>query len=207
MLKTHVRVVPACTGFPACHTPHTPHTTHHTTTHHNNTTTTPHGDRHRERQRQGEKRRRKRRRQENIREKREQRRFIFSMVVHGSSLLIECFFLVNPICARDLSLLNRVKYGSSLISFSASWPFNHFFCELFILCSYSFHFLKNFFLVMQFATIHATPNLICPSAQLSCCMLLSASLACSSVHLSVCRLSSFKNTFSCLEVNAHRGET
>ena len=102
MLKTHVRVVPACTGFPACHTPHTPHTTHHTTTHHNNTTTTPHGDRHRERQRQGEKRRRKRRRQENIREKREQRRFIFSMVVHGSSLLIECFFWLIPF-ARETS--------------------------------------------------------------------------------------------------------
>ena len=48
------------------------------------------------------------------------------------------------------------------------------------------------------ATIHATPNLVCPSAQLSCCTLLSASLAYSFVHLSVCRLSSFKNTFSCL---------
>ena len=45
------------------------------------------------------------------------------------------------------------------------------------------------------------------SAQLSCCTLLSASLAYSFVHLSVCRLSSFKNTFSCLIVNAHRGET
>ena len=36
-------------------------------------------------------------------------------------------FLFTPIRARDLSLLNGVKYGSSLISFSASWPVNSFF--------------------------------------------------------------------------------
>ena len=35
-------------------------------------------------------------------------------------------FLVNPVCARDLCLLNSVKYDSSLISFSASWQVNSF---------------------------------------------------------------------------------
>ena len=35
-------------------------------------------------------------------------------------------FLVNPVCARDLCLLNRVKYDSSLISLSASWQVNSF---------------------------------------------------------------------------------
>ena len=35
-------------------------------------------------------------------------------------------FLVNPACARDFSLLNRVKYDCSLISFSVSWQVNSF---------------------------------------------------------------------------------
>ena len=35
-------------------------------------------------------------------------------------------FLVHPVCARDLSLLNSVKYDCSLISFSASWPVKSF---------------------------------------------------------------------------------
>ena len=38
----------------------------------------------------------------------------------------EVLFLVNPVCARDLCLLNSVKYDSSLISFSASWQVNSF---------------------------------------------------------------------------------
>ena len=55
--------------------------------------------------------------------------------------------LVNSGCARVFSLLNRVKYDCSLISFSASWHLNSFFnfCELFILCSCSFHFLNSLF--------------------------------------------------------------
>ena len=62
-------------------------------------------------------------------------------------------FLVNPVCARDLCLLSSVKYDSSLISFSASWPVNSFFnfCELIILCSYSFQsYFLNYLLVLQF---------------------------------------------------------
>ena len=98
ILAGMVRVVPVHTGFSAYHT-----------THHNNTTTTPHGDRHRERrqrkktetEREEETKEKKTRQQ-----KREESRFIFSVVVHGRSLLMECFFLVNPICARDSSLLN-----------------------------------------------------------------------------------------------------
>ena len=35
-------------------------------------------------------------------------------------------FLVIPVCARDFSLLNRVKFDCSLISFSASWQVNSF---------------------------------------------------------------------------------
>ena len=34
--------------------------------------------------------------------------------------------LVKPVNARVLSLLNRVKYDSSFISFSALWQFNSF---------------------------------------------------------------------------------
>ena len=59
--------------------------------------------------------------------------------------------LVHPVNDRVFSMLNRVKYDCSLISFSASWAVNSFFnfCELFNPWSYSlqFHFLK--FVVMQ----------------------------------------------------------
>ena len=65
---------------------HTPHTTHHTahtpqhnTRHHNTTTTTPHENRDRERDREREKEDGDRKR----REEREERRFIFSVAVHG----------------------------------------------------------------------------------------------------------------------------
>ena len=66
-------------------------------------------------------------------------------------------FLVNPVCARDLCLLNSVKYDSSLISFSASWQVNNFlisanylfyagtvfiFVFFFCLCSYSFKIFR-----------------------------------------------------------------
>ena len=52
--------------------------------------------------------------------------------------------LGNPVNDRLFSLLNSVKYDSSLISFSAFWQVNSFFflkkkfCELFILCILSF---------------------------------------------------------------------
>ena len=51
-------------------------------------------------------------------------------------------FLVNSVCARDLSRPNSVKHDSSLTSFSASWEVNSFFsfCELYVLWGYSFQF-------------------------------------------------------------------
>ena len=35
-------------------------------------------------------------------------------------------FLVNSVCARDLSLLNIVKYDCSVISYTASWQVDSF---------------------------------------------------------------------------------
>ena len=108
--------------------------THHTTTQHI-ATTTPHGDRERDRDRQrqrkqtgtrgGEKteevrkdkRREDKRRQNKRREDkrrqdktREESRFIFRVVVHARFFVGVVICLVNPVCARDLSLLNSVKY-------------------------------------------------------------------------------------------------
>ena len=102
---------------------HTTHTTHHTT---------PHGDRDR-----GRRGRRKRRRQHKRREK-----IHFKCGGAWPFFVDGVLFLVNPVCARDLCLLNSVKYDLFLISFSASWPVHSFFqfCELFILCSCSFQF-------------------------------------------------------------------
>ena len=140
------------------------HNTHNTTQH--ITTTTPHGERDRDRQRQrkktgtrrGErteeerkdKRREDKRRQDKTRQ--EKRPFFVGAVI--------C--LVNPVCARDFSLQNSVKYDSSLISFSAPWPVNSFllsvnlffyavtvfifFCFFFCLCSYSFKFFRIIYL-------------------------------------------------------------
>ena len=57
--------------------------------------------------------------------------------------------LVHPVNDRLLSLLNSVKYDSSLIfsvPLGRSTVFKNI-CELFILCRYSLHFLN--FLVMQ----------------------------------------------------------
>ena len=53
-------------------------------------------------------------------------------------------FLVSSVCARDLSLLNSVKYDSILISVLLGRSTFFINCELIFLCSYSFHFL-NFF--------------------------------------------------------------
>ena len=96
------------------------HTTQHITTQHI-TTTTPHGERQRQRKKTGtereekteEERQDKRREVEDTRrQKREVRRFFFQC---GGAWLF--FFgvlicLVNPVCARDLSLPNSVKYDS-----------------------------------------------------------------------------------------------
>ena len=113
-------------------TPHRTHT-HHNTTQHNNTTTTPHGDRDRDRQRQTERPRKKTgtEREEKTKEdktrqdkRREQIHFqcggAWPFFVHG----VLC--LVKPVNARFLSLLNSVKYDSSLISLSALWPVKSF---------------------------------------------------------------------------------
>ena len=131
------------------HTPHTPQ--------HNNTTTTPHGDRDRDRrQRQRkktgtereEKRRRKRRRQDKRRKK------IHFQCGGAWPVFVEVvLFLVNSVCARDLSLLNTVKNDCSVISFSAYLGRSTLFflkkkiCELFNLCSYSFLF---YFIFLNF---------------------------------------------------------
>ena len=115
MLKTHVRVVPAYTGFSACHTPHTPHTTPQPTT----TTRPPH---HTETERRGDEREEGKR----IEERREKREDPFSV---WWCMAVFCWcsdFLVDSVCARDLSLLNSVKYDSFL-EFSAPWPVNSFF--------------------------------------------------------------------------------
>ena len=54
--------------------------------------------------------------------------------------------LVHSVKARVLSLLNSVKYDSSLISFSAPWPINSFL----ISANYLFYAVTVFiFLVME----------------------------------------------------------
>ena len=49
-------------------------------------------------------------------------------------------FLVNSVCTLDLSLLNSVKYDSSLIFFSAPWQVN-IFLNLRIIYSMQLQFL------------------------------------------------------------------
>ena len=120
------------------HTAHTPQHNHNTTTtqtqhNHNTTRRQTETDRDRERrQGQSEKRRRKRRdttREEKTKEyktRQEKREDSFSV---WWCMAVFCWcsdFLVNSVCARDLSLLNSVKYDSSLISFSAPWQVNSF---------------------------------------------------------------------------------
>ena len=115
---------------------HTAHTPRHNTRH--NRTTTPHGERERDRDRD-----RERREDEREDDKtREERRFIFSVVVHGPFSVDGVLCLVNPSMTGLLSLLISVKYDSSLISFGASWQGNSFFyfCEIISLCSFQFHF-------------------------------------------------------------------
>ena len=99
------------------HTPYTTpqHKTQHTTTHHNNSTTTPHDNRDRETETD-----RDRERDRDRQKQREKSGGAWPFFVHG----VLC--LVKPVNARFLSLLNSVKYDSSLISFSAPWQVNSF---------------------------------------------------------------------------------
>ena len=140
-------------------------TTQHNTTQHNTTQQHDHNTTRRQRQRQTEtdrdrerrqgqreKRRRKRRdktREEKTKEDKtgqEKREDSFSV---WWCMAVFCWcsdFLVNPICARDLCLLNSVKYDSSLISFSAPWQVISFL----ISTNYLFYAVKVFSLfVMQ----------------------------------------------------------
>ena len=102
------------------------HTRTHAQTHHNNTSTTPHGDRDRDRERQREtdkEDREKDRQRERRREKRE------DSISVWWCMAVFCWcsdFLVNSVNDRVFSLLNRVKYDCSFISFSASRPVNSF---------------------------------------------------------------------------------
>ena len=120
------------------------HTTHHTTTHQNNTTTTPHGDRHRERQRQRQRQRQRERekkkteKEDRDKERRgdgreedkttEERREKIRFQCGGAwpFFFDGVLFLVNPVCARDFSLLNSVKYDCSLIFFQCIFAGQHF---------------------------------------------------------------------------------
>ena len=101
------------------------------------TTTTPHGERETETDRdRGEETRQDKTRQDKTRqerreereERREERREKNHFQCGGAwpFLVDGVFCLVNSVCARVLSLLQRVKYDSSLISFSAPWPVNSF---------------------------------------------------------------------------------
>ena len=135
-------------------THHDHNDTHNTTQQHDHNTTRrqrqrqTETDRDRER-RQGQREKRRRKRRDKTREEEKREDSFCSVVVHG--FFCWCSdFLVNSVCARDFSLLNSVKYDSSLISFSAPWQVNSFFniCELFILCSYSLQFFL-IFLIMQ----------------------------------------------------------
>ena len=56
--------------------------------------------------------------------------FVFSVVVHGRSLLTKEHCLVKPVNAPFLSMPNSVKYESSFCSFSASWQVNRFFLDI-----------------------------------------------------------------------------
>ena len=112
------------------------------TTHHSNTTTTPHRDRHRERQRQREKRRRKRRRQENRRQDKRREKIHFQCGGAWPFFIDGVLCLVKPVNAHSLAcqtVSSTIHLSFLSANLGRSTVFN--FCELFILCSYSFHFL------------------------------------------------------------------
>ena len=66
-------------------------------------------------------------------------------------------FLVNPVCARDVCLLNSVKYDSSLISFSASWQVNSFLISanylFYAVTVFNYYFLNYLLMQLQFRKI------------------------------------------------------
>ena len=125
------------------HTHHTAHTTHHTphtTPQPTITTRPPHHtetdrerDRQRERQTERERDRdRKRKRKKTEKEDRErrqrQREEIHFQCGGAWPFLVDgVLCLVHPVSDPGCSMLNRVKYDCSLISFSASWQVNSFF--------------------------------------------------------------------------------
>ena len=123
--RTHGDVLSGHTGFfSVSHTTHQNATQHNTTTrpqHHTETETET--DRDRERT-TGDREREEKTEEERTRQ--EKREDSFSV---WWCMAVFCWcsdFLVNSVCARDLSLLNSVKYDSSLISFSAPWQVNIF---------------------------------------------------------------------------------
>ena len=114
-------------------TPHTPHRPHH---HNTREDTIPHGDRQRQRERQRKKTetegeevtKEKKTRQEQREERRVRREKIHFQCGGAWPFLVDVVLcLVHPVNARFLRLLNRAKYDSSLISFSAPWQVNSFF--------------------------------------------------------------------------------
>ena len=155
------------------HTPRPPTTPHRTHTHHrhhmhSHTHKTQHNitnnitRRHRQRETEKEGREREekmkeerqdkttehKRRQDNTKEKREDRRLVFNVVVHGRSLLMECFVLLNP--STPESSANSVKSDSSLISFSAPWQVNSFWISSnFLFCAVTV-FQNYLFMQLQF---------------------------------------------------------
>ena len=98
---------------------HVTHTTQHITTQHI-TTTTPHGERQRQRKKTGTERDREDERGETRQEKRRQKKteersekILFSVWWCMAFFFVGVVIcLVNPVCARVLSLLNSVKHDS-----------------------------------------------------------------------------------------------
>ena len=149
------------TGFfqrftPHHNTAHTTQTTHHTTTQ----DTTPHGDRQRQTETETDETKEKKTKQE----KREERNSFSVWWCMAVFSLMQCFVLFVPSTPDSSACQTSVRYDSSFISFSASWQVNSFsiFCELFILCSYSFEIYA--------ATIFPR----CNSAQVFCGRVLSS---------------------------------
>ena len=129
--RTHGDVLSGHTGFHGA-TQHTPHRTPHRRHDHN--TTRRQRQRQTETDRDREKRedgrgetRQEKRRQKKTREDKRRETIHFQCVGAWPFFVGVVIFLINSVCARDLSLLNSVKYDSSLISFSAPWQVNSFF--------------------------------------------------------------------------------
>ena len=137
----YVQNVSVCTGttrvYSVCRTPNTHHDHQqhhdHNDTHHTPQHTTSHGDTDRERDRErrqrergederGETRQNNRRQKKTGQHEREERRQKINFQCGGAwPFLVDVMLcLVHPVNDRVFSLLNRAKYDSSLISFSAS---------------------------------------------------------------------------------------